>query len=128
MQTLSTFIKNFLKAAATLTEDIIRNRILNKNTPKGISFIVAGLMGVGLIDKTTGNNIIALLANSGLTYFDMVLYGLSASLIFLGIYYLWKKIGLHTDKEYIMYKYKIKEEGNKEHKLIRKTKRSSKKI
>lgn len=75
--------------------DIMKQRLLNKHTPKGVVLLLSGAYSFGYLNQEQVNFLLLLLSNVNLSTYDLYLFLLNIIVIFilyLGCFYVFAKV------------------------------------
>ena len=83
------FFEAIINKIVNLCIDITRNRLLNKNTPKGIMLLIAGGYSFNVLTEKQVNVLISLLSNLSISWLDIYLLIFNIFVIFLIVMGAW---------------------------------------
>ena len=83
------FFDTIINKVANLLIDVTRNRLLNKNTPKGIMLLIAGGYSFNFLTERQVNVLISLLSNISISWLDIYLLIFNIFVIFLIVMGAW---------------------------------------
>ncbi len=77
------FFDTIINKVVNLFVDVTRNRLLNKNTPKGIMLLIAGGYSFNFLNERQVNVLISLLSSMSISWFDIYVLIFNIFVMFL---------------------------------------------
>lgn len=89
------FTVKLLRLFADTGNAILKNRLLNKHTPKGLLLLIAGGYAFKALDAKEVNLLISLLSGANISWVDIYIFVLNVCVIFLigmGLWFVFAKV------------------------------------